>query len=76
MRQHVRRHTGGLKCKKCTKRFPSMSSLLAHERLHVTDRPEFACEICEAVYKTKGALRIHVVGKHGGICMPAVRRSV
>lgn len=33
MRQHIQIHTAGIKCKKCPKRFPSLSSLLVHERL-------------------------------------------
>ncbi len=56
MRQHVRVHTNGLKCKKCDKHFLSLSSLIVHERLHVSVRPDFDCELCDATYKTHAAL--------------------
>ncbi len=49
----------------CSKAFPSVSSLLVHERLHVADCPEIPSDLCDAVYGTKAALQIHVVGKHG-----------
>ncbi len=56
MRQHIRMHTNGLKCKKCDKHFPSLSSLIIYERLHISVRPDFDCELCDMTYKTCAAL--------------------
>ncbi len=65
MHQHVRLHTTGMKCMHCGKRFPSLSAMLAHKKLHAKDRPVFDCMHCDNSYKTAGALQTHVTGKHG-----------
>ena len=66
MRQHIHRHTQGCRCKKCTKQFPSIAALTAHEKLHTTDCLDFVCDLCDAVYKTNSVLTVHVTGKYGG----------
>ena len=43
-----------------------MSTLWVHEKLHEADRPDFVCDLCDSKYKTRSALHMHVVGKHGG----------
>ncbi len=65
MRLHVRGHTHGLKCSRCDRKFPSVHSCWAHEKLHRENRGTFDCSECDNMYVTQTALRIHTTGKHG-----------
>ncbi len=47
MQQHVRRHTTGFICQKCSKGFPTLTELSRHKHLH--DAYEtFMCDQCDS----------------------------
>uniref|UniRef100_A0A336MD81 CSON015472 protein n=1 Tax=Culicoides sonorensis TaxID=179676 RepID=A0A336MD81_CULSO len=50
-------------CTTCDKRFKVPSSLLAHTKIHNEDR-KHACDQCNAKFKRREHLRIHVNGVH------------
>ena len=56
---HVRKHTTGLKCSRCTKGFPMKHALLKHQLLH-GKYEEFQCEQCDQVYAMENSLQVHI----------------
>ena len=64
MSLHVRIHTGGVRCVKCNKHYPSQWALRYHSKLHGM-RQEFQCGSCDKVFVTASSLQIHLHGKHG-----------
>ncbi|XP_063698544.1 zinc finger protein 260-like [Culicoides brevitarsis] len=50
-------------CTICDKRFKVPSSLLTHAKIHTEDR-KFSCDKCNAKFKRREHLRIHVNGVH------------
>ncbi len=57
-------HTGGVRCIKCNKHYPSQQALKYHSRLRGV-RQEFQCESCDKVFATASSLQIYLHGKHG-----------
>ncbi len=64
MRLHVWKHTSGIKCLKCQKKYPSKHALELYQTLYAA-REEFVCPVCKAVFATVNSLCIHTKGKHG-----------
>lgn len=51
-------------CNKCSSKFYTKDSLVAHMRVHEGNKP-FSCDICQASLSTKSHLKIHM-RKHNG----------
>ena len=52
---HLNNHLRKLKCKHCEEIFSNASSLNQHvKNLHLEQRSDYKCDICEEIFNTKG----------------------
>ena len=66
-----------LRCKLCDQLFSSHKNKMSHQcgssnsiAVQSSTEPSFQCEECTKVYRTKGALKLHIESVHRGVRFP------